>query len=220
MNGNRIRCAGLAPVFRIALMLVALSAGSASAAIVDVDVVSDTRGALPLYGAGSPGRADSHRSYVEARKGERYGIRIRNNTAGRIAVVVAVDGRNIISGKMSHLRGEERMYVLSPYESATYEGWRTERDTVNRFYFTEPGDSYAAAFGDRSAMGVIAAAVYREAPVPRSATRGPAPRTVRPGASLPKKGARAPGRDSGRRPIPPPSRSHSARSRAPPSATS
>jgi len=144
-------------------MFVALSAASASAAMVDVDVVSDTRGALPLYRAGSRGRADSYRSFVEARKGERYGIRIRNNTGGRIAVVVAVDGRNIISGAMSHLLGDERMYVLPPYESATCEGWRTERDTVNRFYFTEPGDSYAAAFGDRSAMGVIAVAVYREA---------------------------------------------------------
>ena len=60
------------------------------------------------------------------------------------------------------LRADERMYVLPPHESATYEGWRTERDTVNRFYFTEPGDSYAAAFGDRSAMGVIAVAAFRE----------------------------------------------------------
>jgi hypothetical protein len=33
---------------------------------------------------------------------------------------------------------------------------------VNRFYFTDAGDSYAAAFGDGSAMGVIAVAVYPE----------------------------------------------------------
>jgi len=162
-------------------LLVALSAASASAAMVDVDVVSDARGTLPLYRAGSRARADSHRSYVEARKGERYGIRIRNNSGGRIAVVVAVDGRNIISGTMSHLRGDERMYVLSPYEAATYEGWRTERDTVNRFYFTEPGDSYAAAFGDRSAMGVIAVAVYREAEAPRATLRDREAPGARPG---------------------------------------
>jgi len=183
MIGYRFRPAAWITGFRAALMFVVLSAASASAALVDVDVVSDARGSLPLYRAGSRGRSDSHRSYVEARKGERYGIRIRNNTGGRIAVVVAVDGRNIISGAMSHLRGDERMYVLLPYESATYEGWRTERDTVNRFYFTEPGDSYAAAFGDRSAMGVIAVAAYREAGVPApSMFRDRDARNARPGS--------------------------------------
>lgn len=182
MIGNRIRRAGRKTGFWAALTFVVLTAVSASAALVDVDVVSDKRGDLPLYRAGANGRAGSHRSYVEARKGDRYGIRIRNNTGGRVAVVVAVDGRNIISGKMSHLRGDERMYVLSPYESAVYEGWRTERDTVNRFYFTEPGDSYAAAFGDRSAMGVIAVAVYREVPMPSPAMpRDKEARDARPG---------------------------------------
>jgi len=84
--------------------------------------------------------------------------------------VIAVDGRNIISGKKSHLRPDERMYILPPHGSGTYEGWRTDRDTVNRFYFHRPGDSYAAAFGDTSAMGVVAVAVYREKEIrwPRS----------------------------------------------------
>ncbi len=164
-----------------ALALVALSAASASAAMTDVSVVSDTRGALPLYGAGSRGRAEIHRSWLEARKGERYSIRIRNNTRGRIAVVVAVDGRNIISGARSDLRPDERMYVIGPHESATYEGWRTARDTVNRFYFTEPSDSYAAAFGDRSAIGVIAVAVYREVETARIRHRENGAPEARPG---------------------------------------
>ncbi len=168
MIGYRITPAWRRAGLRAAVLLMAFSGASASAAIVDVDAVSDARGALPSYRAGSRGGADTYRSYLEARKGEKYGIRIRNNTGGRIAVVVAVDGRNIISGGRSDLRGDERMYVLAPYESATYEGWRTARDTVNRFYFTEPSDSYAAAFGDRSAMGVIAVAVYREAEAPRT----------------------------------------------------
>ncbi len=183
MVGYRSGAAGRGAGFCAALMFVAFSAASAAAAIVDVDAVSDARGVLPAYGAGSRGRADTYRSYVEARKGERYGIRIRNNTGGRIAVVVAVDGRNIISGTKSRLRADERMYVLRPYESATYEGWRTARDTVNRFYFTSPGDSYAAAFGDRSAMGVIAVAVYREAEAARTALREKGAAEPRPGTA-------------------------------------
>lgn len=145
----------------LAALLIGLSA-SAWASAVDVRVVSDRRGALSLYPVDSNGRNDTYRAYVEAERGEKYGIRIANRTGRRIGVVVAVDGRNIISGTKSHLRNGERMYILGPYESAVYDGWRTARDTVNRFYFTAPGDSYAAAFGDRSAMGVIAVAVYRE----------------------------------------------------------
>jgi hypothetical protein len=87
---------------------------------------------------------------------------VRNRTGQRIAVVIAVDGRNIISGKKSYLRPSERMYVLGPYEERLYRGWRTAQDTVHRFYFTDDGDSYAGALDDDSAMGVIAVASYRE----------------------------------------------------------
>ncbi len=104
----------------------------------------------------------SHRAYLEAKKGKRYKLRVRNHTNKRIAVVIAVDGRNIISGKKSNLQNHERMYVLGPHQSATYKGWRTGKNKINRFYFTSSGDSYAEAWGDRSAMGVIAAAVYEE----------------------------------------------------------
>lgn len=145
-----------------ALLLAALCATTASAASVDVELVSDDRGVLPLYEIGPYGRGDTHRAYVEAAQGDRYGIRIRNNTGRRVAVVVAVDGRNVISGEKSYLRNTERMYILGPYESQKYDGWRTARDTIHRFYFTDPGDSYAGAFGDHSAMGVVAVAVYRE----------------------------------------------------------
>ncbi len=205
MTGDRACRSRRRTGFWAALTLVALSAASASAAMVDVDVVSDTRGALPLYRAGSPAHAGTHRAYLEARKGERYGIRVRNNTGGRIAVVVAVDGRNVISGARSDLRADERMYVVAPNESATYDGWRTAQDTVNRFYFTEPGDSYAAAFGDRSAMGGIAVAVFREADAPRIARRDGRGPAVRPEMEL---GAGAPGAAS--RSLAPEKRSESA----------
>ena len=108
------------------------------------------------------------KKYLEARKGENYGIVIRNMTAGRIGVVIAVDGRNIISGKRSNLKNSEEMYIVGGYENTRYDGWRTDRDTIHKFYFTEPTDSYAVrTFSDTSAMGVIAVAVYREKEHPR-----------------------------------------------------
>jgi hypothetical protein len=100
--------------------------------------------------------------YVEAVKGDHYSILVRNLLNRRVGVVVAVDGRNIISGKKSWLRNDERMYILEPYEQGDFKGWRTGLDSINRFYFTDVADSYAAAFHDESAMGVIAVAVYPE----------------------------------------------------------
>ncbi|MCK5813482.1 MAG: hypothetical protein KAH03_04455 [Cocleimonas sp.] len=104
------------------------------------------------------------RAYIEAKKGKRYSLRLRNMSNKRVGVIIAVDGRNILTGKKSWLRSHEKMYILSPYETATYKGWRTGKSRVNRFFFTAEGNSYASAWRDHSAMGVIALAVYNEKP--------------------------------------------------------
>jgi len=108
------------------------------------------------------------KKYLEARRGENYGIVIRNITPERIGVVIAVDGRNIISGKKSDLKNGEDMYIVNGYEHGKYDGWRTASDKVHKFYFTDMGDSYAMrTFSDSTAMGVIAVAIYREKERPR-----------------------------------------------------
>ncbi len=127
---------------------------------VDIQIISDDRGKLREYPVDSHGR--KQRSYIAVRDGERYRIRVRNRSGQRIGLVIAVDGRNIITGEKSWLGRREAKYVLGPWETAEYEGWRTSRNRVNRFYFTDIEDSYADAWGDHSAMGVIAVAVYRE----------------------------------------------------------
>ncbi len=103
------------------------------------------------------------KDYLEAIKGENFSIIVRNNTPDRIGIVIAVDGRNIISGKKSLLRSTERMYIVQPYGSTELDGWRTDHKTVNRFFFTDSADSYSVrTFSDASAMGVIAGTVFRE----------------------------------------------------------
>ncbi len=128
---------------------------------VQIDILEDNGVLMNQYPTGSR-RSNIHRAYLEAEKGRRYSIRIRNTSDRRIGLVIAVDGRNILSGKKSWLGRHEKMYILDPYETSTYTGWRTGKNRVNRFYFTDAGDSYADAWGDRSAMGVIAIAVYEE----------------------------------------------------------
>jgi len=105
---------------------------------------------------------DQYRAWLEAVNGERYKIRIHNLTNKRIGLVIAVDGRNIISGQRSSLQAYERMYILNPFQQSTFEGWRTGSNQVHRFYFTYASDSYAGSWDDYSAMGVIAVAVFDE----------------------------------------------------------
>ena len=147
----------------VALLFTATGArGEGVGPAVDVQIRSDSGRNLPLYpiSAVSPSR----KLYAEAVKGDHYSIVVRNLLGRRIGVVVAVDGRNIISGKQSRLGSDERMYILEPYTQGEFTGWRTSLESVNRFFFTEAADSYAAAFHDESAMGVVAVAVYPEVP--------------------------------------------------------
>ncbi len=132
---------------------------------VDVEVVSDRGNTFILipFRESASGGTLTVKKYLEARKGENYSILIRNHLPERIGVVIAVDGRNIITGRKSFLAGSEMMYIIGPYGQTRLEGWRTSNDTVNRFYFTSSADSYSVrTFSDSSAMGVIAAAVFRE----------------------------------------------------------
>jgi hypothetical protein len=102
------------------------------------------------------------RSYLQAERGARYRVRVHNSTGDRLGLVIAVDGRNIINGRKSDLRRDEPMYVIGAQDTQDYAGWRASLDAINEFYFTDWKDSYAEAFGDGSARGVIAVAVFRE----------------------------------------------------------
>ncbi|NNF16265.1 MAG: hypothetical protein HKN70_05925 [Gammaproteobacteria bacterium] len=130
---------------------------------VEVEIVNERGRALPAFAAIERQKGITYKSYLEARPGQRYAIRLTNHSAERIGLVIAVDGRNIISGKRSKLKSKERKYVLDPFQQATYRGWRSSRNHVNEFYFTSEENSYSGAFGDYSAMGVIAVAVFRDA---------------------------------------------------------
>ena len=130
---------------------------------VGVRIVSDTGGEFAQYRTYPRVRHEGRYFYVEAVKGDKYSIEVTNRSDRNIGVVIAVDGRNIVSGNKSDLKNNERMYIISPYATNTFEGWRTGMDRTNRFYFTEQSDSYTEkVFSDGSAMGTIAVAVYRE----------------------------------------------------------
>ena len=129
---------------------------------VDIQIVADDGSHFPIYPVFQRYLKGETRAYLEAVNGENYSLQIRNRSNQRIGLVIAVDGRNIISGKKSNLKHSENMYILGPYETQMYSGWRTSSRDIHRFYFTDIEDSYAHAFDDDSAMGVIAVAVFEE----------------------------------------------------------
>lgn len=150
-----------------ALLLVggAVSADAAHAGrqvgrLVGVSIEVDGR-QVPLYtDVRQPGR-----SYLEARYGSAYAIRLRNRTNERLAVALSVDGLNVISGTLapSAGHGAGRMYVLRPWETATVRGWRTSLAAVQLFTFVEEAESYAVRSGQpNQRLGSIDVVVYRE----------------------------------------------------------
>lgn len=154
-----------AVILGIVMVLMAVPALASRGRNVDVEVVSDRGPVFQLipHKGYSTGSTYVFKQYLEAKRGENYSILIRNHLSERVGVVIAVDGRNIITGKKSFLGSGEMMYIVEPYGQARLEGWRTSDEKVNRFYFTSSADSYSVrTFSDTSAMGVIALAVFRE----------------------------------------------------------
>jgi hypothetical protein len=152
------------PILLISLVTPAFAwAPAGKGEVVEVRILSDSGQEFPKYRTYPRQHQEGKFFYMEAVKGQRYSVQVINKSDGRIGVVIAVDGRNIIDGKKSDLKRTERMYIIGPYEVNTFEGWRTGMDKTNRFYFTEQSDSYAEkVFVDASAMGTIALAVFRE----------------------------------------------------------
>ena len=165
------------------------AAALASTSPVSIDIVDASGRAFREIPVNA--RDGALRSYLQAEKGARYQVRVRNTTGERLGLVIAVDGRNIINGAKSELSRNEPMYVLDAWGTQDYAGWRASLEAINEFYFTDWSDSYAEAFGDRSARGVIAVAVYGEVPPPRPVYQPEPERDRSAGAAAPSASSRA-----------------------------
>jgi hypothetical protein len=115
---------------------------------------------------GRPLRVWRHdgRLFVAGRPGARYGLRVANNTAGRVLVVMSVDGVNILTGETA--KYDQRGYIFDAHESYAVNGWRKSDTEVAAFTFASLSQSYAARTGRPADVGVIGMAVFNEqAPV-------------------------------------------------------
>ena len=147
--------------FRLALtaaLLAASVAAPAQAATrggVSVEILVDGRPLDELIHEG--------KTYVEARRGRNYSIRLHNERGERVAVALSVDGLNSIDASHTAAR-DAKKWVLGPYESAEISGWQVDDAHARRFLFTSEEKSYGAWLGDTRNLGTIAAVVYQERP--------------------------------------------------------
>ncbi len=118
------------------------------------------------YGGAFQTYAHNGGMFVAGEIGERYNIRVSNNSARRVEAVVSVDGRDVLTGKVGNYRSQ-RGYVIEPYGSVVIEGFRQSLDSVAAFRFTAQSNSYSSRMGTAQNVGVIGVAVFEErAPKP------------------------------------------------------
>jgi len=99
--------------------------------------------------------------FVAGELGERYNVRLVNSSAERLEVVVSVDGRDVLSGKLGDF-ARQRGYVLPPFGELVVDGFRRSTQEVAAFRFSAVRDSYSARRGTPQHVGVIGVAVFRE----------------------------------------------------------
>jgi hypothetical protein len=124
--------------------------------VVSVSLVAGDGMALPAV-------MHRGRTFVAGERGERYAVRLTNNTMERVEVVVSVDGRDVVSGKRADFR-TQRGYVIGPRQTIEIEGFRQSTERVATFRFSSVARSYAARRGSKSALGRIGVAVFKEKP--------------------------------------------------------
>jgi hypothetical protein len=141
---------------------VALALPGSAWALVSGDL------AVEVLVGGQPSREYHARgtTYVEARQGAEYSLRLSNRSGARIAVALAVDGLNSIDAKTTAAAAAAK-WVLDPWETITIDGWQTSQQSARRFVFTTEPDSYGEWLGRTDNLGVIEAVVFRERPARR-----------------------------------------------------
>lgn len=105
-------------------------------------------------------------TYVEGRAGQKFAIRIKNNSAARILAITSIDGLSVLDGKAA--TPQSRGYIVPAYSAIEVEGWRTSLEDINDFVFDKKGKSYTEGVGnDATNCGVIAVMLFEEFQKPK-----------------------------------------------------
>jgi asparagine N-glycosylation enzyme membrane subunit Stt3 len=113
-------------------------------------------------------------SFIEARHGSNYSVKIKNDNAHKVMAVLSVDGLDVITGKPAE--DVNKGYIVDAYSQVEIKGYRISDKNSAAFIFSAKGKSYVAnATGTSRNSGVIGVRVFREKEKPAPA---PAPTVV------------------------------------------
>jgi hypothetical protein len=101
------------------------------------------------------------KTFIEAREGTEYSIRIKNPTWKRVMAVVSVDGIDVLNGQQSSPETDVG-YVIAPYGEIDIKGFRHNQDEVGAFKFVKKAASSANAQGQGGNEGVIGVYIFEE----------------------------------------------------------
>jgi hypothetical protein len=122
--------------------------------LVSLQLQSPDRGEFPSFRHGAD-------VWIAGAEGERYNLRLQNHSPERVEVVVSVDGRDVISGRLGDYV-KQRGYVIDPFGVLVIEGYRQSLDNVAAFRFADLADSYSARLGTPIHVGIIGVAAFSE----------------------------------------------------------
>jgi hypothetical protein len=115
-----------------------------------------------INGVPQPVFMSGGQAFVAGAYGAAYQIRVHNQSGRRIEAVVAVDGRDVITGQPVNPR-RHRGYLVSPWGTASVDGFRSSSSSVAAFRFSTIPRSYAWRTGTAWGIGTIRVWVYDEA---------------------------------------------------------
>lgn len=118
--------------------------------------------AVDIIVNGNPCKKYTHegRTYIEAKIGTEYEIKIHNSGFNRLLAVSSVDSLNVLTGEPAST--EDSGYVINAYDSLRIKGFRYSDNNVAAFKFSSKEDSYAKSTGNGQNVGVIGVHLFGE----------------------------------------------------------
>lgn len=98
------------------------------------------------------------KSYIEAKKGTEYSIRVKNNTYNDILAVPSIDGVSALDGEVAS--PDSGGYVISARSSFEIKGFRKDLSTVGNFKFTSKEKAYSKEVGLDNNNGIIGVVIF------------------------------------------------------------
>jgi hypothetical protein len=100
-------------------------------------------------------------SFIEARHGTNYTVKIKNDNPYRVMAVLSVDGLDVVTGKPAEETNAG--YIIDAYSSLDVKGYRISDDNSASFIFTSKGKSYVQQVKSNATnAGVIGLRTFKE----------------------------------------------------------